>query len=522
MRVFKIILVFGILFIASLFIGFNYLQNTGPFSFLGSKYMGGALHGTYFYDINHFFDLTRYGFNKPPSEDALIIDFSDNDSKYNDSLMRIITKRESDIPDNLKEWKKTHLIYKKRRYKIKYKFHGSDNTPYKQGKISLKIKSKKYINDSKQFNLITSYVETSFINVFIALQEHKSKLIAPDPGRIMLANVNGRIEDFWFTEDMSDNYLKDTYGFEDYNIFEVSDNWNRNGGPHFSELDGFYYYVDKENIESDSTNYNKYKHFIKSIDSNDGDEFLNIDYQYVGRFLANLYFYNSEHHIRGDNNKLLYDYSNNIVYPVARNEGFYNKIADVLRLDQGVFDTSRKASIPNDISFTQNFYKKAVCNDSIKFYRDTELYKLVENKEKTLQELDSLYAQYNDYHKYYNVAYLKVKYNYKRLKEVIEHNSNVLLKYLDNGEVIIAYDKKNNTINIATDYRVPLKVIDIKNSEYFILNGFDLKFEEDVIKSALVEQKFTFKNEIHKDQLRIVNMITKDTIPSGNIIFNYF
>ena len=522
MKVFKTILVFGILLLIILFIGFNFLQNTNPTSFIGSKYMGGALHGPYFYKVNHFFDLTRFGFDKPSSEDALILDFSDNDLKRNDSLMRIITSRESDIPDHIKEWKKTHLIYKKTRYKIKYKFHGSDNSSYKRGKISLKIKSKKYINGSKQFNLITSDLESSFVNIFLALQEHKSKLIAPDPGSIMLANTNGNVEDFWFTEDLSDNYLKDTYGFKDYNIFEVSDNWARNGGPHYSELDGFYYNLDTENLEADSTKYNKYKNFIKSIENNYGDYFSNIDYQYMGRFLANLYYYNSEHHIRGDNNKLLYDYSNNMVYPVARNEGFFNKISDVLRLDQGIFDTSRKATIPNDISFTQSFYKKAVCNDSIKFYRDLELYKLAKNAETTLQELDSLYNTYNDYHKHYNIAYLKVKYNYKTLKHVITHNSAILMKYLDNGEVIIAYDKRNKTINIATDYRVPLKVIDIINSEYFILNGFELKYEEEVIKSVLIEKKYTFKNIISKDQLKIVNMITKDTIPSANIIFNYF
>ena len=186
----------------------------------------------------------------------------------------------------------------------------------------------------------------------------------------------------------------------------------------------------------------------------------------------------------------------------------------MLNLDQEIFYRRE--------SPTHTFYKKAVCNDSIKFYRDIELYKLVNNKDKILHQLDSLHTIYNDYHRYYNTAYMNVRYEYKKIKAVINNNSNALNKYLNNGEVIIAFNKKNKTINIATDYRVPLKVIDIENSEHFILNGFDLRYEDNVIKSALIEQKFTFKNVIDKNQLKILNMVTKDTIPSSNIIFNYF
>lgn len=514
MKVFKGIIVLGILGISLIFIFINFLQNTNPYTYLGEQYAG-YIGGIRWFGTNHFLDVTKYGFNKPASKDALIVDFSNNDIKYNDSILNIITSAKLDIPDDLKEWKKTHLIYKKKRYKIKYKFHGTHSYLYKQGRISLKIKAKENINDAKQFSLISGFLEGTFVNVFLALQEHKSKLIAPDPGSILLANVNRKVEDFWFTEDLSTNYLKDKYGFEDFNIFEVSDNWQRNGGAHFSELDGFYYYLDRENLETDSQKYIKYKNFIKSINEiKKADEFPNTDYQYMGRFLANLYFYYRVHHVQGDNNKYLYDFSNDIVYPVARNEGVFDKITDVLNLDQGIFDV--------DKSPTTIFYKKAVCNDSIKFYRDLELYKLVQNKDKTLHELDSLYRKYNDYHKYYNVTYMYHKYNYKKLREVITHNSEALMNYLDNGEVIIAYDKKNKTIKTATDYRVPLKIIDIKNSESFVLNGVELKYEEGVIKSVLIENEFVFKNVINKNQLRIVNMITKDTIPSRNIIFNYF
>ena len=363
--------------------------------------------------------------------------------------------------------------------------------------------------------MISGYQEASFINVFLALQENEQQLISPDPGTILLANVNGKVEDYWFTEDLSEDYLEDTYDLKDYIVFEVSDNWQRNGGPHYSELDGFYYYLDGNNLEAESEKYRKYKEFIDAINNHeDGDVFPNTDYEYMGRFLANLYFFYGVHHIQGDNNKYLYDYEKDIVYPVARNEGVYEKIRNVLTMDQEIFDTRK--------SPTTIFYKKAVCNDSIKFYRDKELYRMVQKSDQIVNQLDSLHSLANDYHKYYNVAYMNVRFKYKKIRSIVEHNSQALEKYLDNGEVIIAYNKENKSIKIATDYRVPLKVIDIKNSETFQFNGVDFEYKDGEIKTSIKEKEYTFKNAVNKAQLRIVNLVTNDTIPMSNIIFNYF
>lgn len=514
MKVLKIFIVLGIIFLLVLIVLVNILQNMDPFGW-GKSYAGNSFNPIAWYKLNNRLDFKSYGINKPVSKNALIVDFSDADLKYNDSIFNIMCGTEHYIDDNLKEWKKAHLIYKKNRYKIKYKFHGSHNYNYKQGKASLKIKSKKNINNTKKFSLICGYQEASFVNVFLALQEHKQKLIAPDPGTILLANVNNKVEDFWFTEDLSDDYLEYNYDLKDYKIFEVSDNWTRNSGPHFSELDGFYYYLDGDNLEENSEKYNKYKVFIDNINKNkNGENFPNVDYKYMGRFLANLYYYYGVHHVQGDNNKYLYDFKKDIVYPIARNEGIYEKIGNVLNLDQEIFDTRQ--------SPTTQFYKKAVCNDSIKFYRDLELYKMVKEKDKTLGELDSLCNLYDDFHKYYNVGYMNVRYKYEKMRGVVDHNGKALEKYLNNGEVIIAYDKKNRIMKIASDYRVPLRVTDVKNSESFVFKGVNFEYIKDKIETSLVETEHVFKNVISKDQIKIVNMVTKDTIADSNIIFNYF
>ena len=117
---------------------------------------------------------------------------------------------------------------------------------------------------------------------------------------------------------------------------------------------------------------------------------------------------------------------------------------------------------------------------------------------------------------------MNLRFDYKRLKEIIEHNTNSIDKYLNNGEVIIAYDEINKTMKIATDYRVPLKLINITNSKSYLINGVKFDVLNDKIKTHLVEREITLKNIITKDQLRIVNQVTLDTIPKSKIIFNHF
>ncbi len=512
----RVYLIFFLIIIAfCVLVSINYMQNSKPGSFLGERFLSEYSKSMKWFHFNNAIDIKSYGLNKPSTKDALVLDFSENDLKYNDSIISLAIKNGEYFDDGLKEWKKTHIIYKKKRYKVKYKFHGSHNFNYKKGKISLKIKSKKNINGAKKFTLISGFQEASFINVFLAVQENKLGLISPDPGEIILANVNGVVEDYRFTEDLSLDYLSYEFNLKNFHMFEVSDNWERNGGPHYSELDKFYYYLDEENLKLENLKFIKYKNFILSMTKHEkGDTFNNIDYQYVGRFLASLYFFYGSHHIQGDNNKLLYNYESDLVYPVARNEGVYEKISNILDFDEGVFFGRKSA--------TFNLYRKFVCNDSIKLFRDKELFKLINNKKKIAFELDSIHSLYKDLHKYYNIGYMNLRFDHKRLKEIIDHNANSIDKYLNNGEVIIAYDEMNKTMKIATDYRVPLKLIDIKNSVSYFINGVNFEVVNNKIKTHLVEKEIILKNVITKAQLIVVNLVTQDTIPNSKIIFNHF
>jgi hypothetical protein len=517
MKKVKIIALLLFILLIGVVIAINKLINSNPNSYFGKKYLDSKYKSLFWYNAFNLFDIERYGFDKPSTTDAFVVDFSDNDLRYNDSVMKII-KYKNHFSDELKPWRKTNLVYKKKSYSVKYKFHGTDLFIYHNKRMSLKIKSKKYVDGAKKFNLISGLVEGSFVNIFLSQQAKNSGLIGPDPGKTVLANLNGQIEDYWFTQDISEDYLAAKHNLYDYKVFKNSDNWDRNGFGHYSELAKFSYYLDEENANTteDVSNFKKFQNFFNSLHGNNDNSFKkNIDYNYMGRFLANLYFFYDPHYVYGDNNKFLYDYNKNKVYPVARNEGLYGKVTSILNFDEALYDLRGESP-------TQTLYKKAVAIDSIKHIRDQELYRLVVNKQKMLNELDSIYNQSYPYHKHYNISFIDIRYTYKKMKELIHFNCSQIEKYLNNGEIAIAYNTQENSITIATDYRVPIKMINALTSKERVFNGVDIRLEEGKLVPKLKENTFKLISNINKGNLFFINTVTKDTIPSKHIIFNHF
>jgi hypothetical protein len=517
MKKVKIITLSCLILLIGVTIALNKLINSNPNSYFGKKYLDPKYKSLSWYKVLNLFDIESYGFDKPPTTEAFVVDFSDNDLRHNDSVMNIVMYK-NHFSDELKPWRKTNLVYKKKNYSVKYKFHGTDLFIYHNNRMSLKIKSKKYIDGAKKFNLISGLVEGSFVNIFLSQQAKNSQLIGPDPGKTVLANLNGQIEDYWFTQDISEDYLAAKHNLYDYKVFKNSDNWDRNGFGHYSELAKFSYYLDEENTNSseDITSFKKFQNFFNSLHSDNDNSFKkNIDYNYMGRFLANLYFFYDPHYVYGDNNKFLFDYKKDLVYPVARNEGLYRKVTSVLNFDEALYDLRGESP-------TQTIYKKAVAIDSIKLVRDQELYKLVKNKQEILNELDSIYKKSYQYHKYYNISFIDIRYTYKKMKELIHFNSNQIEKYLNNGEIAIAYNTLDNSLTIATDYRVPIKMINTLTSKERVFNGIDIQLIKGKLVPILKENTYKLTSKVTKDKLLFINMISKDTIPSKHIIFNHF
>lgn len=503
-----------------LFVGLvNYAQNTNPYTRVGEKYPAPVFRSSAWFEFNNSLDLKTFGFDKPNSKDALIVDFSKNDEAFNDSILNILANTDY-LDDNLKAWRSVDLIFSKKKYKAKYRFHGSHTFIYNQGRFSLKIKSKKYIHGVKQFSLITGFTEGSALNIFLATQAQKQKLIAPDPGRIILANINNTVEDYWMTQDMSDDYMESRYMLKDYHVFENSDNWNRNGGPHYSELDGYYYYIDEDNsteLTRDSSTYIFYRDFMNAIDNEEDENlFSYVDKAYIGRFLANLYLFYEPHHVQGDNNKWLHDFNKSKFYPIARNEGVCEKIPRVLDFDNGLFHMRSKQSN------TYDFYKRAMCDDSIKLYRDIELQRIVNDRDSILSDLNALYSEYYPLHKHYNETFMNLRFRHKKYNSVIRHNTNVIKNYIITGEVIIAFDPTNNEMRVATDIRVPLELTIPELSFSKKIKGVELSLEDGNLESELVEHVFLLDKKVNRKDIQITNFVSGDSISHNQIIFNYF
>ena len=300
--------------------------------------------------FNSFYLKPFFYKNDIPKEDFIVVDYSDKDKNYNDSIIQVVKSGELNFyfPDEIKDWRKMNLIYLQRNINAKYKFHGSDALLLAKDDRSLKIKSKEYIKGTKQFNLISCagvlpHAESSFFNVFLAAESQQLDIISPDPGRIVIANVNKKLKDYWMTSDLSPDYLDKKYNLKKYNIFNINDNWLRFSEKHNSILDGYYYYyLDGENYleteDSYGKGYSDYKEFIIKTNNNDLSLLNKIDKKYMGRFLAYLYYFYMPHYILGDNNKLLFNSNDELFYPISRNEGKFVKIPNLSNFDKGVFD----------------------------------------------------------------------------------------------------------------------------------------------------------------------------------------
>lgn len=256
---------------------------------------------------------------------------------------------------------------------------------------------------------------------------------------------------------------------------------------------------------------------MNAIDEgNDEELFSYVDKEYIGRFLANLYFFYEPHHIQGDNNKWLHNFEKDKFYPIARNEGVCERIGDILKFDEGLFQVRPLQS------GTYDFYKRAVCNDSIRFYRNKELNRLVKNKDAVLTRLDSIYNEYYPLHRYYNKSFMNVRYRQAKIRDVITYNTEIIDKYLKEGEVVVAFDIETKELRLVTDLRVPIKLNIPKLSFSKEIKGIDFSLEEGRVEKKVVENIFSIDEVINKGDMKFINMVSGDTIRANQIIFNYF
>lgn len=526
MKLFKITLAFLFTTFLVIFFGFNLvINNYNTYNKLPTVVHERIL------PLFNFLDIKQYGINNVDTKEALLFDFSKNDKHYNDSVLTIV-KNSLVFKDEWKSWRKCGVIYKNESYKTKYRFHGGQALPYHKGYRSVKVKSNRFIKGRKQFNLMTCYhEENSFFNVFLSNESLKMNLISPEPGEIVVANLDNKLKDYWLTSDLSTQYIKNQYDIDDYYIFENDDNWERISGFHYSRLDQYYYYLDEENyldkennvVDSVDSKYQVFANFISKIQDKKAsfsDIEASINKEYTGNFLAFLYLMHDPHHIAGDNNKWLYTFKHQKFYPISRNEGHIFPIFRTLDFDRSLFENRYAKNGYENSTFM--FYKKAMCNDSVKFYRDQALYNIVKNKENIIKRYDSIYNKYQKFHQFYNDDYFKIRNKTIERKNSLVNNIDFIKQYLTINQVAIAFDLQTKELKIVSDSRVPLQVkIKDEINETLLFRTYYIDSTENIA-NQLQEHRFILSEKISKNDISITNTITGEKTPADFIIFNYF
>ena len=148
-----------------------------------------------------------------PLKSDFVIDFSINDSNYNDSITRNVLSHEKLLMDKDKSWRKANVFLQNRTMGIKYKFHGTSLYPYSRGHKSFSIKSDEKILGASKFKLITG-IEMSYLNVFLNLVSRKYQLISEDIGKIVVISVDGEKKDYFMYNNFDEKFIVDEYNFQ--------------------------------------------------------------------------------------------------------------------------------------------------------------------------------------------------------------------------------------------------------------------------------------------------------------------
>ena len=383
------------------------------------------------------------------AKSTFTLDFSSNDIKYKDSIIKLIKNGNVNIlEDRYKNWRNFKVIENENGVNSKFKFHGSSTTPYRLGYESFTIKSKYPINGYKKFKLITGN-EMGYFNIFLNHISKKFSLISEDTGDIVATNSLGEIRDFYQYAVFDEEYLKSNYGIINSTILRRNTFFDATnpGQWHSSDLDKVPY-----NLDMDMINKNDYI-FWKNFNQNPNNS--QFDPKYMGSFFALLQLFGHPHQITGNNDKWLI--SENLIYPIYRNEG---KIIPISVLD-----------IQKNLIFEKYYYsssldtyKKMLVNEDVIINRSLAFKKIVDNKHVIIKDLDSIYSSYKGIHQKYNKDFLKLKYRYSLIRRILIDNINSIEQYLNTGFTILYFDgnelKIKSTRNNKLQVQINEKIID--------------------------------------------------------------
>tara|TARA_Y100001970_G_C14241217_1_gene865017 strand:+ start:912 stop:2459 length:1548 start_codon:yes stop_codon:yes gene_type:complete len=387
---------------------------------------------------NLYFFNSGVVFNDSPD---FVLRFSKKDYEYKDSIRNLIKSGKVKIlEDWLKKWRDFEIVVNGEEIDAKFKYHGSSYTPYLQDYESFTVKSEFPINGYTNFKLING-LETNYFNVFLNLIGHNFNLITEDPGRIIVTNSLGKIQDFFQYNVFDEAYLQSRYGFKNSIILRRNTFWenNNNSKWHSSKLDNVPYNIDLNYVSNDD--YVLWESLLNSTSEN------NYDPEYIGMFLALLQLFGSAHQITGNNDKWVIN--NGKLYPVYRNES---------ALDPIINDEININSLFSKYYYSYSLepYKSFLGDENVLIERNHAFKKILDSRINILDALDSTYNQHIRTHRRYNKKYLKIKFDHNNKKRVLENNLNKIENYLNSGHSLILFDGEK--LKVSSTRKNPIKV----------------------------------------------------------------
>ena len=418
----------------------------------------------------------------------------------------------------------------------KLKYHGTHSIHYSNNKYSYTIKldkNSKGINGIKQFKLIKGEdVDPTVIAVNQIA--HDLGLIAPVGKLVMLRINNKEISNYYFVEDLSEEYFKRNFDIKNYSILRNVKDWTRKenvmtNSPHHSHHDLYFGHIKNRKDSLQPYAINKYKKLCESIENENTKEIKKlIDVNYFSKFLAFQELFNDVHFSTGDNLKLIYSFNNGSFYSLYRQETFghtllkyaYNYEDYFLNTFPNFNKILFQSAVDSKGSVNAKLFKLLISDPQFRNKRDLHLKNLIDLSETIITNLKKKYAENEKIILHSNISR---RSNYIKQEEQIKLFKTIIIlakKYLEYGHIYGSYDHINKKLYIMADAFCPLKIIYNPTNYYQSnINGIGLDINLDINYNY---KEFNMDIDNFKlGKLIFINMITEDTIPNNKIYINH-
>ena len=424
-----------------------------------------------------------------------------------------------------KKWVDINLIINNTKTPAKLKYHGSSDAQYDGGKYSYTVEIENGHENSSLFKRFKLIKGEEADPTLISINKIANSLgLISAYGKMKILRINGdEIGDYYYVEDIKNNFLSRKYQINNYSIISQISDWSRkeyiNGNGHNSDQDLTVIHIEYESDSLHPFVLYRYRKMCKYIvDKNIDSLKTMIDVQYMAKYLSVACLFNDVHFMTGDNLKFVYDFKNSKFYPIFRAEsgGFSIDVEfpiNYVNFDKFLFQ-SRGKSYSN--SQTAKYFKLLLSDNELRNMRNKELFIFVQSKDSLIKEIYNTYD--NNHIVMLHSGRSRRAYSFQKQKqiEILEKTLELANKYLTYCHIYGTYDVFTNEVEILTDAFSSIKIFKKDSLIANQVNGVNLNNELD----------FEYNYEIFKtksfsvEDFIFVNNVSKDTV-KDHIYFNY-